>query len=499
MVVRVSKKKSNEIRRLESLGLSKRQIAKALGVHRRTVDRHLLLKEELAIEGQSVSAKSQPKWTSGVQWDEVKAEYAKGVPGTVLFEELHERGIVPVTYSNFLRQLKARMPPKLPTATMRRHFSPGERAEIDYCDGIDFLDPVTGDIVKTQLFVGCLCYSRYTFAEFTLTQKSEDFLSSHRQMFEYFGGVPQVLAPDNLRSAVTKSHRYDPDINQAYAKLARHYQCAVVPARVRRPKDKAIAERTIQSFQKWFFFKVRRRTFTSLSEMNQCLREALIIFNNKVHRILGKSRNELFEQERLELKPLPDTPYEVQAHKVAVVHPDCHINFDKNYYSVPHNHRGHKVDIWYSHRAVEVYYQGERLAFHKRCRGHGNFITDKAHYPEAHQAYWDTTAKALRSKASRLGPNISKLIHDLLSPPDPLRHMRRCQGILRLADRYDPKSLDRACELAILWSKPQVPFVERLLKHPHLLQEKPIIEAPARGNNPFIRGSNYFLGEMKSD
>ena len=282
-------KKSNEIKRMASLGISQRQIAKALGIHRRTVERHLESESQ-----EKVAAKRPPGWVSDVDWDEIIAEFIKGVPGTVLFEEYRDRGLVPVTYSNFLRQLRSRLPKKQADATMRRIFKPGERAEIDYADGIDILDPSTGEIIKTELFVGCLCYSRYTFAEFTFTQQSEDFLSSHRRMFEYFGGVPQVLTPDNLKSAVTRSHRYDPDVNQAYAKMARHYQCGVVPARVRRPKDKAIAERTIQIFQRWFYFKVRRTTFTSLWELNQCLREALIEFNNKNHRIFRQSRSEMF-------------------------------------------------------------------------------------------------------------------------------------------------------------------------------------------------------------
>ena len=154
---------------------------------------------------------------------------------------------------------------------MHRRFRPGERCEVDYCDGIDILDPVSGEIVKTHLFVGALCFSRYTFAEFSLSQSSHDFLDSHRRMFEFFKGVPQVISPDNLKSAVTKTHIYDPDLNKAYVRLGQHYRCAVVPARVRRPKDKAIVERTIQIFQRWFFFKVRHYTFTSIVELNKVL------------------------------------------------------------------------------------------------------------------------------------------------------------------------------------------------------------------------------------
>tara|TARA_B100001094_G_scaffold309607_1_gene343427 strand:+ start:268 stop:774 length:507 start_codon:yes stop_codon:yes gene_type:complete len=154
----------------------------------------------------------------------------------------------------------------------------------------------------------------------------------------------------------------------------------------------------------------------------------------------------MFEIERGKLKALPNVAYEVQAHKVASVHPDCHISFNKNFYSVPHQYRGHKVDVWYSHRAIEVYKEGERLAFHKRNQGHGHFVTDKSHYPEAHQAYWDTTAKSLRSKASTIGPNTSNLVQSLLSPPEPLRHIRRCRlymGVLLIRLRKCIRKIKR--------------------------------------------------------
>lgn len=248
-------------------------------------------------------------------------------------------------------------------------------------------------------------------------------------MFEYFGGVPQVLTPDNLKSAVTKSHRYDPDVNQAYAKMALHYQSGVVPARVRRPKHKAIAERTIQIFQRWFYFKVRRKIFTSLWELNQCLRESLIEFNNKNHRIFRQSRSEMFSFEKKHLKALLQTPYQVQAHKQANVHPDCHVSFDKNFYSVPSQYRGLRVDLWFSKDVIEIYVESERVALHRRSHHHAQFITNKGHYPEAHQAYWDTTVKSLRTQSSKLGPHVSKLVHQMLEPHEPLRYVRRCQGI----------------------------------------------------------------------
>lgn len=251
----------------------------------------------------------------------------------VLWGEEVENGRVPVQYPAFWKQYEKRYPES--KVSMHRVFQPWSRAEIDYCDGIDIFDPTTGEILKTELFVGVLCHSRYTFAEFSMSQKSEDFLRSHVRMFEFFGGVPEVVSPDNLKSAVTKAHKYDPVLNPAYTRLAEYYDVGVVPAQVRSPKHKAVVERMIQIFQRWFFATVRHRTFTSLVELNACLREHLEKFNNKIHRIFRRSRSEMFEGEKDFLRPLPENTYEVFVHHRARVHPDCHLAFEKNFLLSP--------------------------------------------------------------------------------------------------------------------------------------------------------------------
>jgi len=486
---KVSDKKSKEIRRLSEIGLSKRKIALALNIHRRTVDRHL----DSSIDSQSDTdvMDSANSWYDHLDWQEIVSESLKGVPAKILWQELKAEDKIPVTYCNFCRHLKKHLP-STTTVTMHRIFKPGERIEIDYCDGISIYDPIAGDIKKTHLFVGVLCYSRYAFAEFSFSQKSEDFLESHKNMFEYFGGVAQVLSPDNLKSAVTKTHRYDPDINQGYVRLANHYNCGVVPARVRSPKDKALVERTVQIFQKWYFYKVRKRTFTSLSELNLDLREALTDFNNKVHRIFKRSRAQMFADEKQHLNPLPEVPYRVETHRIATLHPDCHFSFEQNFYSAPHTYRGCKLDIWINNKTIEAYYQGERVAFHRRYYNIGKYVTNKQHYPESHRAYWDTTARALRTKASKAGPHISKLVHLLLSGDQPLRYIRRCQGIIRLTNRYEAKLVDKACEIAMQWEKHNLPFIEKLLKSPALLGTNDKKEKVKRGDNPYLRGRNFF-------
>lgn len=487
-------KKVNEIRRLVDLGLSQRQISKALNLHRATVKKYLAENAEDLVASEPAIV---PAWQEALDWPALYGECCQGVPIKVLWEEnVREKGFE-ITYEAFWKQLRRRYP-KI-TESMHRPFAPGERAEIDYCDGIPLYDPVTGEIRKTQLFVGVLCFSRFTFAEFTWSQNSQDFLTSHRNMFEFFGGVPKVLSPDNLKSAVAKVHKYDPVINEAYTRLASHYGVAIVPARVRRPKDKAIVERTIQIFQRWFFFKIRKRRFTSLIELNQCLKEHLVDFHARQHRIFQRSRAEMFEGEKAHLSTLPSQAYEIQVHRQATLHPDCHLCFERNYYSAPHQFRGKTLDVWSSQKVVEIYFDGERIAFHPRGRNPGSFITDRGHYPPRHEAYWDGSLKNLRNKASKIGGSTSKLIHRLLDATNPLEHTRRCQGILRLSDKYTKEELEQACELALKFEKLTYRFVDGVLKGGYLKRKKPATADVQRGENPYLRKNNLFMKGQTND
>jgi len=438
--------KVNEILRLNELGLRERAIARTLRCSRHTV-RKILAEQSCGVGGDARKLPDEQNgWAASLDWKAIHDEVVKGVPFQVLWEESYEAKRIPVQYNGFWKQYQKRYP-HLPLS-MHRVFAPGSRTEIDYCDGIDLLNPATGELEKTEFFVGVLCHSRFIFAEFTLSQKSADFLSSHVRMFEWFGGVTEVISPDNLRSAVSRAHRYDPVINPAYTRLAEHYGTAVVPARVRKPKDKAIVERSIQIFQRWFYFRVRHRTFTSLMELNQCLRQHLAVFHAKEHRIFKKSRQEMFESERDALRALPTSAYEVATHWRATPHADCHLIFEKNFYSAPHALRGKELDIWATAGAVEILHEGCRVAFHPRGKGHGEYITCNEHYPESIQAYTEITPQYLLSLAEKIGPHTLQLISELISNQQPLRYLRRAQGITRLAKVYGREKLEAAARTA---------------------------------------------------
>ena len=266
---------------------------------------------------------------------------------------------------------------------------------------------------------------------------------------------------------------------------------AVVPARVRTPKDKAIVERTIQIFQRWFYFKVRHRTFTSLVELNSCLKEHLDIFHKKQHRILGRTRLEMFETEKSTLKALPEHRYHVATYWKANLHPDCHLTFDHNYYSSPHELRGKQLDVWATASAVEVYHLGKRVAFHPRSKVKRRFVTDPKHYPLEHQAYYEATPTWVREQAKKVGAGTEVLITGLLSGPYPLKYLRRAQGILRLGKVYGNDLLELAAIKANSLHQNTYPFIERLLKHGRLGKTNSPQSLP-RGENPLLRGEELF-------
>lgn len=478
-----------EIRRLKGLGMKERAIARALRCSRKTVTRYLT---DSTAEKPPLTEEKLPAdtWQNRIDWKKISVEVHLGTPLKVLWEELIERSVLTIEYPGFWKQFRRRFP-DLPQS-MHRVFAPGARTEIDYCDGIDILNPLTGEILSTQLFVGVLCHSRYVFGEFTHSQKSCDFLSSHVRMFEAFGGTTQVLSPDNLKSAVTKPHRYDPLINPAYTRLAEYYGVAVVPARVKTPKDKAIVERTIQIFQRWFYFRVRHRTFTSLVELNQSLKEHIYIFHQRKHRLLRRTRQEMFESEKSSLIPLPLQSYEVSTHHRAKPYSDCHLIFEKNFYSAPYGLRGQELDIWASPTVVEIYHNASRVALHCRRKSEGHYVTDNNHYPPGHQAYSETTPIQVREQAERIGLHTQQLIDQLISGPYPLRYLRRAQGIIGLSKKYGPENLEKACKKANNFTQTNYHWIEGILKRGRLESEEDMSRPIIRGLNPHLRGQGLF-------
>jgi transposase len=314
-----------------------------------------------------------------------------------------------------------------------------------------YMDQITGEVIYVELFVAVLGASSYTFAMGLRSQELEDWINGHRKAFEYFGGVPEIVVPDNLKSGVNRACTYDPELNPLYSEMADHYNVAVLPARPYRPRDKAKVENGVLNAQRRILAALRNRRFFSLAELNQGIEEALDDLNNREMQVVKKSRKELFnELDQPALKGLPVKRFEICNWKKGKVHIDYHIELEGSYYSVPYRYIHKPVEIKYNELSVEIYYEGKRLASHGRIFSRGKFITDESHRPPAHIKYLEWTPERIKHWGKSIGINTEALMQEIMSSR---RHVeqgyRSCLGILRLSKAYTPERLENACKRAI--------------------------------------------------
>ena len=440
--MRLAMSTKKEILRLKSLGHNKNEVAKKLNIQWRTVDSHW----EETIQQKPLA----PSWTENIDWDDLVKQIEDKTKATLIYEELCAEFSLP-SYSTFMRHISKVKKKKEPSIIIRLPKTPGKEIEVDYSgNSISIISPSSGEIISTELFVACLPFSSYVYAEFTFTQKSEDFISSHNRMFNDLGGVPLFVIPDNAKVAVDKYHRYDPKLNLNYHQMAMHYGIGVSPARVRKPKDKASVERAVGLIQEQFFYKVRNKTFTSIHELNCELRKWLNEFNDKKMKGRGVSRNDLLQDERKLFLKSPDKPYEFAHWKSVKIHPDCHFTFDKNHYSVPSQYVGKEVMIKHSENTLKVYLGTEKLCSHTLLKGHGHYQTNPMHYPEEKIAHYNYSIKKAIKESELLGEHVSLLVKKLIDKGvHPLANLRKIQGILGLKNKYSKEALDYGCEMAL--------------------------------------------------
>jgi transposase len=415
-----------DIKQKINQGLSDRQIAKSVGRRRSTIAeiRSGLYKSE--------DVPKFPDWMSLVKWDEVLKDIALKHPMSLIWEESASQL---TSYSNFTRYLHKKFPQlKIPEYT-HRQFNPGERVEVDWAgDVIEWLDPRSGRIHKAYIFVGCLGYSQLIFAKAFLSMKQIDFLSAHESMFNFYGGVPEVICPDNTKTAVIKADKYDPDLNVEYDLFTKHYGLTVAPARVYSPKDKALVEGAVKLVQRYFRWKSRQKTFTSLSEINQFLKDICETINNKVHTRFRISRQEMFNlEERQKLKSLPAIKYELCETKFCKVHPDGTICLEHQYYSTPYLLVGESVFVKIFANTVEIYHKLKNVGVHRRLLGaKGQKSILPEHIPEAALAYKNATVQWVIQQALFIDPIFRDFIEALLRQ-SPCGNLRRAQGFVREA------------------------------------------------------------------
>lgn len=384
--------------------------------------------------------------------------------------------------------------------SMRQVHRAGEKLFIDYCGPtMDIVNPDTGEVKTAQIFVAVLGASNYTFACATWSQKLEDWLDAHVQAFEFFGGVPELLIPDNLRSAVRKTHRYEPEINASYLQLAAHYQTVVVPARPYKPKDKAKAEVAVQIVERWIMARLRHQTFFTLASLNQAISVLLDDLNQRPFKKLPGTRLSQFEQlDKPVLNALPVDRYQYVHIKQARVHIDYHIEYDKHYYSVPHSLVKQEVEVHASSSAVAIYHHGQRVASHPRSYRHGAHSTLAEHMPQSHRSMSEWSPARFLSWAEDIGSETREVVNKVLQEK---RHKeqsyRRVLALLSNAKKYDRERLNNACARALLINSPTRSSVESILKQgldqvPLEVPDNAVQEELCLDHHENVRGEEYY-------
>lgn len=350
---------------------------------------------------------------------------------------------------------------------MRQHHVAGDKMFVDYSGKKPSLvDPSTGEVFEVELFVAVLGASNYTFAEATHTQKVHDFVGSHVRAFEFFGGITRAVVPDNLKSGVTRACFYEPTIQRSYQHMAEHYGTAILPARARKPRDKAKVEVAVQIAQRWVLARLRNRVFHSLAALNEAIRELIETLNRKRMRDYGKSRLEMFDElERTALLPLPQDRLVITEWKQAKVNIDYHIEFAGRLYSVPHRYVGEVIWVCASPTVVEIQLRNRRIAVHPRA-GTQRHSTVPEHMPSSHRAHAEWTPSRILSWASKLGPATHALCEAILADrPHPEQGFRSCLGILRLAKKYGDARVEAACARCGAVRARSYRSVESVLRH----------------------------------
>ena len=383
---------------------------------------------------------------------------------------------------------------------LRQEYKAGEKGFVDWAGAtIPVHDPISGEIWQASLFVLVLGASSYTYAEATRDQQLTAWISAHIHAFEYFGGVPRLLIPDNPRTGVSRACRYDPDLNPTYQEMAMHYGVGVVPARPYRPRDKSKVEVGVQVVERWIIAALRHRQFFRLEDLNRAIRELLERLNQRPFRKREGSRASLFAAlERSALRPLPAEAFDMSQWSRARVNIDYHIAFDASFYSVPYTLVHELVEVRATPTTVEIFHKGQRVASHLRGRGRGQVLTEREHRPKSHQAHLEWTPSRMVNWAEQIGPNTARLFERILAEkPHPEMGYRSCLGIIRLAEQYSAARMEAAADRALRTDACRYQSVKSILKNSldqQPLTERPTLPPPAPHDN--IRGAGYFSEEV---
>ena len=436
----------------------------------------------------------------------IHRELAKpGVNLTLLWTEYCNRceqdKTTPYMYTQFCERYRHWA--RITKATMRIQHKPGDVMQVDWAGNtLEIHDPVTGDVDKGYLFVAVLPCSCYAYVEVCGDMRQETWLLCHVHAYNYFGGVTRLLVPDNLKTGVKSNTRYETILNRSYQEMAEHYDTAIVPARVRHPKDKALAEGTVKFASTWILAALRDRKFFSVHEAQKAAAEKLEELNDRPFKKREGSRRTAYLSEEKEfMRPLPKTPYE-PAIWTGELHVGCDylVSDGVNKYSVPFDLIGEKVVLRLTRNTVDVFYRGDRVAIHMRERSpQREPIVKPEHMPKEHRKYLAYNTDDFSEWGSSVGKNTSAVVqYFLTSSKEPEQGFKACASVRKLEERYGAKRLENACaRLLAFSSSPSVRVLNTILKNgqdklpqPEKAQSKK--EPATHTQHGFTRGAEYF-------
>lgn len=512
--VRLSMRKMKEVIRLrQECRLSVREIARSCDIPRSTVDNYLKRLMLAKLDWSAVTNLSETELEERLfppasdkpplfnrpspdfAWIQRELRNHKNVNLTLaqLWQEYMAQHPDGFLYSRFCELYREWQ--KTQDYCFRHDHRGGEKIFVDYCNGLFLTHPQTGEQIPTHLFVATWGASNFTYAEAALSQNLSSWIKSHTRAFSYFDCVPQIVTGDNLKSGVTKSCRYEPEINRTYADMAEHYGVALIPARPRKPRDKAKVEAGVLVAQRWILAALRHRTFHSLSVMNTAIRELLEKLNDRQMRKLKKSRRQVFEDiDKPLAKPLPATPYEFAEWRKATVNIDYHIAVDHHYYSVPYRYLRETIDVRVTAALVEVLHKGVRIAAHPRSFEKHRHSTLVEHMPPDHRKYAEWNPARITDWAAKTGPSTVRFVEALIKAKAiPEQAYRACLGVFRLAKSYPVVRIEAACERALRYNACSFKSLRLILENSLDRQTDDASPAsPSLSPHENIRGGGYY-------
>jgi transposase/biotin operon repressor len=516
---RISMKKIREIMRLhEQSKLSQRQISQALGMSRPVISDYITKIKSAGLT--FIDIEKMPdetllnilqgnKTSDNKLHEELQKKFIHftrelkrvGVTRQILWEEYILENPGGYSYSQFCYHFQVWQ--NMSEITMHIEHKAGDKLFVDFAGKkLKLTDRITGEIKEVEVFVAILGASQLVYVEASMSQKKEEWIHLNENALRYIGGVPRAIVPDCLKSAVTKTDKYEPDINPEYFDFARHYGTTILPARPAKPKDKSLVEGAVKITYSWIYAKLRDRVFFSLEELNAAIIEMLKAFNSRTMQRPGISRRELFDTtEKDVLRPLPVDRYELKQFKSLTVQFNYHIYLsdDIHYYSVPYRYKGRKVDVFFTERAVEVYSGNVRIASHLRNRRKNGYTTQRNHMPESHKWEDNWDPEKLTNMAKLKGDAVATVVETVLSSRQhPEQSYKTCLGILSLAKKYEESRLNRACELAIYYNNCTYKMINNILSNNmDLVSEEEKVSEFTLPEHDNIRGNQYYMEDLQ--